>query len=92
MSKHSPGPWHVSGRQIKCVDHGIYYRVGTVFNSRFTEEANEANARLMATAPELLEGLQAVLQILQDGNQVDAIHDAHWIEMLIEKAIGEHYE
>lgn len=88
MSEHSPGPWHVDGRQIKCVDHGRYYRIATGYNPMFTAAANEANARLMATAPELLEGLQAVLQILRDGNQVDSIHDAHWIEMLIEKATG----
>lgn len=55
------GPWHVVGNCVKCIDHGRYYTVARVHNPKFTPEGNEANARLIAAAPELLEALESML-------------------------------
>ena len=51
MSKHSPGPWHLVGegilRNADCEE---------IFNS--TGISNDANARLIVAAPELLDALK----------------------------------
>ena len=49
--KHTPGPWSINGNKID----GNGYHIVSV-NSHRTSEG-EANARLIAAAPELLEAL-----------------------------------
>lgn len=60
-SRFTPGPWVLrpQGSEIE-VKHGIY-TIGMVHNYNSPQEANEANARLIAAAPELLEALQDAL-------------------------------
>ncbi|HCF3952659.1 TPA: hypothetical protein NID70_002237 [Pseudomonas aeruginosa] len=66
MSKHTPGPWHVGGPN-KCT---IYDKHGQRLANSFegvmatqrTDSECEANARLCAAAPELLEALQSCIQ------------------------------
>lgn len=57
----APGPWKAYGKTIKSVHHQRHYSVARVDNKLFTPEANEANARLIAAAPELLEVLQEAM-------------------------------
>lgn len=72
-TKHTPGPWHYDwtsktngyitgfhvGRQIAPMDEmGCIEHLITIPNDRPTEEEAEANARLIAAAPELLEALE----------------------------------
>ena len=69
MSKHTPGPWEAftedsfSGwwaiRQI--TDDGLNHEVGSSDGG-----FDEADARLMAAAPDLLEALQAMVQWQMD--------------------------
>lgn len=88
MSKHTPGPWTFKGRTVRgphprdpegrtrIVVNAIWDR-GT-----YVGEA-EANARLIAAAPELLEALEIAL---------DCAGDAWWAEKAeaaIAKAKGE---
>lgn len=70
-SKHTPGPWAVqnaeecTGRQlddlVKWVvtgdQHSLWISSGPTWDPEHAEES-EANARLIAAAPELLEALQ----------------------------------
>ena len=71
MSKHTPGPWHVNhagsakkGEPFK-IDEFYVYAPNTQDDTAIcadvidpvTQEPNEANARLIAAAPELLEAL-----------------------------------
>jgi hypothetical protein len=75
MSKHTPGPWiadrlhpefhtkdvavrYVDGR-IEHVGFGYRQEICTLYEAR--GEQGEANAKLIAAAPELLEKAQAVL-------------------------------
>ena len=62
MAKHTPGPWHIGARQPNS-DKFIYGKAGEeVANcDRLTNfpEVNLANARLIASAPELLDALKA---------------------------------
>jgi hypothetical protein len=56
-AEHTPGPWHVSHlhRNIEIESHqdGVVATLDSR-NGRATAEATEANARLIAAAPELL--------------------------------------
>ncbi|HCF4362572.1 TPA: hypothetical protein NIE75_005283 [Pseudomonas aeruginosa] len=67
MSKHTPGPWFINGheRYTKYVEAriggGLVQEVAACGPTEKPEQ-QEANARLCAAAPELLEALQACIQ------------------------------
>ena len=97
-AKHTPGPWmkaerlngpwwHISsshsvgGRQAVACVHGESKRGATAYAEMF-----EANARLIAAAPDLLDALQAFPGFTDDATAGDA-----WLEKMraaIAKAIG----
>ena len=64
--KHAPGPWNVKNLRVQCVDHGKHYTVAMANNKQFTEEANAANARLIAAAPDLLKTLETLAAMYRD--------------------------
>ena len=65
-TKHTPGPWTADGTRIKAYRDNGYTKickVGDVWPAR----TDEANARLIAAAPELLEELMSAREsMLQD--------------------------
>lgn len=72
MSKHTPGPWAVGKHPGR--DAGTDLREVTYlspFGRAYICEAEKANARLIAAAPELLEALHAMLDCpgIDDTNQ-----------------------
>ena len=79
--KNTPGKWSVNGNNID----GNGYHIASV-NSHRTSEG-EANSRLIAAAPELLDAAMKALQYLEernlDGGQVGAS-----LFNAISKAIG----
>lgn len=81
MSKHTPGPWRSSPYQNNddptptgCWEiHALTCKhVATTFSSDVPDAAAEANANLIAAAPEMLEALKDVLRRIADS-------DAWWI-------------
>lgn len=66
MSKHTPGPWRFGGPE-KCT---IYDRFGQRIANSFegvmatqrSDSECQANAKLIASAPDLLEALQAIIE------------------------------
>jgi hypothetical protein len=60
MTKHTPGPWIISGSSIWNSDtHRAIYASGRKpVNER--DEEGQANARLIAAAPEMLAALEAL--------------------------------
>lgn len=77
MSKHTPGPWKVSRRFDIYQDNRGYcgYYVGSTRGNsddlpENVKEQDEANARLIAAAPELLDALQWIAQNAADAVQV----------------------
>jgi len=70
MSDHTeftPGPWHVVGRvNVQSGPIGFLAYVSTAGARGRTIEEAEANARLIAAAPELLEALQALLHFTEE--------------------------
>jgi hypothetical protein len=72
MNKHTPGPWNVSeefdGTSIKA---GMFHVTHTIQACGFHEPeedkaVTQANARLIAAAPELLAAAQAMLACCYD--------------------------
>lgn len=66
MSKHTPGPWAVDeSRHDGCINRIKPFRhIGMASGYKVKPgdpEENEANARLMAAAPDLLEALEAFI-------------------------------
>lgn len=55
MSKHTPGPWVADGAQIFKSNTEGDTNIAQANGFRFDRETVEANARLLAAAPELLE-------------------------------------
>ena len=51
--QHTPGPWIADGTTVMTSD-GIYLHVAT---THFLTDRPEANARLIAAAPEMYEGI-----------------------------------
>lgn len=75
MSKHTPGPWVVWDGNVKvyagpvdenttCCISGYRCKIAEcddLYDENMTEEEAEANARLIAAAPELLEALEWIV-------------------------------
>lgn len=77
MSKHTPGPWALKyGTQIfSAADPHINVATANRFSSL---EAQQANARLIAAAPELLAMVESLRGYLTDGYEDE---DAYEREM-----------
>ena len=101
--KHTPGPWTVAASRAIFGGGGIPEEIATVRPTRPTSDEAEANARLIAAAPELLAALQnlhaALDKRLPDGRSVNQampreVFDAFYQPAIraraaIAKAIGE---
>ena len=68
-AKHTPGPWKVdkeltsrSGEWLIAVDAGDKWRGIAIAETRVATGAELANARLLASAPELLMACQAMIE------------------------------
>lgn len=72
MSKHTPGPWLVdaTGDGINIVQPVSEDQIAEVFGEQFPDEV-EANAQLIAAAPDLLAALYLALPYVevQDGDE-----------------------
>lgn len=78
--KGKPGPWHWEGK-VLCNDAHIVGGDGWAFN--------DADKRLIAAAPELLETLKLILSYHDDGNCVLHKEDVSMARSAIKKALGE---
>lgn len=94
MNKHTPGPWRLVWRLvISDKSWQTKYQIDDSFGAcvvacdDITDENAEANARLIAAAPELLEALEYTLKCLM---QTD-VGEAHYQPAIaaIAKARGE---
>jgi hypothetical protein len=95
MSKHTPGPWAWANVPTSC---GVCFKIGPLYVERGTEshaciyadypgkmalELGEANARLIAAAPELLEALKLCAAVCAS----ETMHKTGLIDAL-EKALA----
>lgn len=78
--KGTPGPWNWQG-EVLCNDEHIVGGDSWVFR--------DADKRLIAAAPELLESLELILSYHDDGNCVLHKEDVSMARAAINKALGE---
>lgn len=104
-TKHTPGPWVSSGRRVGIVDRSETQAFGMMLVVAHIDEydhpEHEANARLIAAAPELLEVLRIArefMSIASDWNFHEAEINGEmrstydWLEVVdaaIAKATGD---
>ena len=66
-AQHTPGPWHLSECAGQTTDAGICAESGLhitdVGGYGMRDDQNEANARLIAAAPELLAALECLVAV-----------------------------
>ena len=95
---HTPGPWRVSEDLGTCDGIEIYAGINEylISNVNPNRPQFEANARLIAAAPELLAACEGVLGVLNHGTPTkeDGTPNTHWkhidiIRAAIAKATGE---
>ena len=72
MHSHTPGPWHISKIANNYDQYEVYAEDGSHGQTVTTFANGEANAELIALAPELLEQLQAARQWIVSG-EVDGV-------------------
>jgi hypothetical protein len=70
MAQHTPGPWKITGPNIRSEDGGLLFVQGNHFDSRYLADGEPdpveqaANRRLVASAPDLLAACQACVAVL----------------------------
>lgn len=86
MTKFTPGPWFVSKDMLTAINNGPsdkpYKHIAMVnfYNAtnpieRVIGEEHEANARLIAAAPECLQALEQLTDYLKSNDLVDCVCD-----------------
>ena len=104
MSKHTPGPWEIKShfdscyRYISAPEHIALAQVVWCVEEEERSPVCEANAHLIAAAPELLEALEMGYRETMDYirlNHLPGAEDNHWLQLAraaIAKAKGENCE
>lgn len=92
MSKHTPGPWVRSGNNIKSrTDNCVVIRIPAQtarYGAEWEIERWDADARLIAAAPELLEALENLLKV-HEGEGGTQHNAADMARAALAKAKGE---
>ena len=96
-AEYTPGPWEVYVEQVRKADsgHPVIARTTVYRPSRYTgreihEAERDANARLIAAAPALLEAAQAALTWWSNPDNI-LIHEPDWVgavRQAIQQATG----
>ena len=85
MAQHTPGPWKITGPNIRSEDGGLLFVQGNHFDSRYLADGEPdpveqaANRRLVAAAPTLLAAAQNAIT-----NWDNKIELVEWIETTME--------
>ena len=82
---HTPGPWELRGSRLVTDPHGVVIAEHISANGPGTPEAN---ARLIAAAPELLEALENLLAAQVDPMGIKAHKACKAAAVVIAKATG----
>ena len=98
---HTPGPWNIGPTYKSSINAGEkhiamvnYWKSGDKSSDVFGEE-HDANARLIAAAPDLLEALEANMEWIgpppTDRHSYDSVRERAWKlgQAAIQKAKGE---
>lgn len=93
---HTPGPWELTGWLV-CRDKGIKYAIADVMTTAaLSDGEKEANGRLIAAAPDLLEACKTALEVLHISEvyatmkRQCGLDGVNIIKQAIAKAEGDH--
>lgn len=91
--KFTPGPWMLSGRTVYALnDQGFNRFSALVQDAHAPAYELNANARLIAAAPELLEALEQAVTSMQDSGYQNSHVAVRAARAAIAKATGEQTE
>ena len=94
-TKHTPGPWRTKREGFSTVyveariDGGLIQEVAACGPTEAGRDQQEANARLIAAAPELLEALRGIMKLDEDLCSEGSIEALDKARAAIAKATGE---
>lgn len=81
--QHTPGPWRIGDRDPYVEVWGPMRMNSNPILASMESEPREANARLMAAAPEMLAALKAVNKLISEAAMTGFnCHDGDWAERL----------
>ncbi|MFO0447229.1 MAG: hypothetical protein ACK52I_00840 [Pseudomonadota bacterium] len=77
-TKHTPGPWHRNEEDGTIANSGgMVVAAAYELRHETTSDVEEANARLIAAAPDLLAALDALIVAIYEGKYVDPYSDVY---------------
>ena len=68
---HTPGPWRTTGLNVRAGDALICYATNHWADDETPENERQANANLIASAPELLAALERLVHPMADDEDLD---------------------
>jgi len=71
MKTHTPGPWRTTGLNVRAGDALICYATNHWADDETPESERQANANLIAAAPELLDALERLAHPMADDEDLD---------------------
>jgi len=71
MKTHTPGPWRTTGLNVRAGDALICYATNHWANYETPESERQANADLIASAPDLLSALERLVHPMADDDDLD---------------------
>ena len=70
-SQFTPGPWRTTGLNVRAGDALICYATNHWADEETPESERQANADLIASAPELLSALERLVHPMADDDDLD---------------------
>jgi len=70
-SQFTPGPWRTTGRNVRAGDALICYATNHWADDETPENERQANANLIASAPDLLSALERLVHPMADDDDLD---------------------
>ena len=83
MKTHTPGPWRTTGLNVRAGDALICYATNHWADDETPENERQANADLIASAPDLLSALERLAHPMADDDDLDYARE------IIKKAKGQ---
>jgi hypothetical protein len=71
MKTHTPGPWRTTGLNVRASDALICYATNHWEDDLTPESERQANAHLIASAPDLLSALERLVHPMADDEDLD---------------------
>ena len=71
MKTHTPGPWRTTGLNVRAGDALICYASNHWADDETPESERQANADLIASAPDLLAALERLAHPMADDDDLD---------------------